>query len=438
MVVRTTKVMKNLAIITISFLLVQCEPIVPQQSTLNKKIIFDNYDYEDFVGISKVVPVENGQIKEIENQVVSLNDNDQLHLTFDLLTDQFENLGAKIYHCNKDWTGSRLRDMEFLSQINNYRITDFDYSVNTVQPYINYRFDIPKPIISGNYIVAVFRRANPDDLILTRRFLVVDSKTNISHTVRVSTTINKREENHQIEFSINYGNIQVNAPAQDISPVILQNHNWKTAISNIPPTLMRINEGYLEYRHLDLKTNFYGWNEYRFADLRTLNVSGRNVGRIVNTGNKIIAPLRLDATRQNVPYTLNFQDINGYFIIQNNDPGESILNADYADVTFALESEPLNGDVYVMGRYNNWRMNDLNRMKYIDQNGRGRYQTTIPLKQGYYEYLYYVESDQLPPYYFEGSHFQTENEYEILVYYRKPGNINDELIGYKKFRSIER
>lgn len=429
--------MKNLAIIAISFLLVQCEPVVPQQSTLNKKIIFDNYDYEDFVGITKVVPIENGQVKTIENQVVSLNDNDQLLLTFDLLTDQFENLSAKIYHCNMDWTQSRLRDMEFLSQINNYRITDFDYSVNTVQPYINYRFSIPKPTLSGNYVVAVFRRANPDDIILTRRFLVVDGKTTIDHTVRVSTTIDRREQNQQIEFSLNYGNLQVNAPAQDISPVILQNHNWNTAITSIPPTLMRVNEGYLEYRHLNLKTNFYGWNEFRFADLRTLNVSGRNVGKIVNTGTTIIAPLKLDGSRKNTTYTQNFQDINGNFIIQNTDPGESALNADYANVTFALKAEPINGNVYVLGRYNNWQLTDLNKMKFEDQNGLGRYETTIQLKQGYYEYLYYVESDELPPYYYEGSHFQAENEYEILVYYRKPGNINDELIGYKKFRSIE-
>ena len=327
--------------------------------------------------------------------------------------------------------------MEFLSQINNYRITDFDYSVNTVQPYINYRFTIPKPILSGNYIVAVFRRANPGDVILTRRFLVVDSKTTIDHTVRVSTTIAKREGNHQIEFSLNYGNLQMNAPAQDISPVILQNHNWNTAITTIRPTLMRVNEGYLEYRHLDLKTNFYGWNEFRFADLRTLNVSGRNVGKIVNTGTKIIAPLKLDGSRQNTTYTQNFQDINGNFIVQNNDPGESTLNADYADVTFALKSDPIDGEIYVWGRYNNWQLTDLNRMSYTNQNGLGRYQTTIPLKQGYYEYLYYVESNELPPYYFEGSHFQAENEYEILVYYRKPGNINDELVGYKRFRSIE-
>ncbi len=430
--------MKNLAIITIALLLVQCEPVVPQQSAISKKIIFDNHDYEAFVGTVKITLVENGQIKELENQVVSLNGTDQLLISFDLLTDQFENLSAKIYHCNKDWNKSVLRDMEFLNQINNYRIIEFDYSVNTVQPYISYQLTLPKPAISGNYIVAIHRRADPNDILLTRRFLVVDANTTIDHTVRISTTIAKRQENHQIEYSINYGNLLVNSPTQDISTVLLQNHNWRTAIKNIPPTLIRANEGYMEFRHLDLKTNFLGWNEFRFADLRTLNVAGRNVGRITNTGSKISAPLKLDGTRGNITYTQNFQDINGNFIIQNNDPGESLLNADYATVTFALKSDEINGKVYVTGQFNNWKLSDENLMLFTNQNGLNRYQTNILLKQGYYEYLYFVDSEELPPYHFEGSHFQAENEYEILVYYRKPGNVNDELVGYKRFRSIER
>lgn len=430
--------MKNLAIITIAFLLVQCEPVVPQQSTQNKKIIFDNYDYEDIVGFSKIMPVKNGQVQELENPIVDLNQSEQLIINFDLLTDQFENLGARIYHCNKDWKKSMLRDMEFLNEINNFRVVEFDYSVNTVQPYINYRFQVPKPFLSGNYILAIFRRANPDDILLTRKFLVVEAGASIDHTVRVSTTINKRELNHQIEYSVNYGNRQVNSPLQDISTILLQNHNWNTALTNIPPTLIQANEGYMEFRHLDLKTNFPGWNEFRFADLRTLNVAGRNVGRISNTGKKISAPLKLDVSRGNITYTQNFQDINGNYIIQNNDPGEGLLNADYADVKFTLKSSKINGDVYVIGRFNDWRKTDINRMKYSNQNGFERYETIISLKQGYYEYLYFVDSPDLQPFHFEGSHFQAENEYEILVYYRKPGNVNDELIGYKRFRSVER
>jgi hypothetical protein len=31
----------------------------------------------------------------------------------------------------------------------------------------------------------------------------------------------------------------------------------------------------------------------------------------------------------------------------------------------------------------------------------------------------------------EGSHFETENDYELLVYYRPPGARWDELVGYR-------
>ena len=427
--------MKNLLIVAISLLFIQCEPVVPQQSTTNKKIVFDNYEYEDFIGFAKIMPLQNGVANELENPIININTGEELLLSFDLLTDKFENLGAKIYHCNKDWNKSMLRDMEFLSQINNFRITEFDYSVNTIQSYINYRFNIPRPTISGNYIISVYRRANPNDILFTRRFLVTEGSTLINHVVRVSTTIDMREKNHQIEYEVNYGDLLVNTPTRDIQTVLLQNHNWNTAIDNIPPTLIRANDGSIDYKHLDLTTNFPGWNEFRFADLRTLSVAGRNVTKINSTINGIDAPLRTDNSRANIPYTLNFQDINGNFIIENNDPGEDLLNADYAEVTFSLESGPINGDVFVVGQFNNWRLTDNNRMKYSSD--RKRYEATIDLKQGYYEYQYFVKSNNHPPYLFEGSHFQAENEYEILVYYRRPGNVHDQLIGYKKFRSIE-
>lgn len=425
--------MKIILIIAISLLVIQCEPVVPQSSTVKKQLLFDDYNYEDIVGNVELVPLVNGQPNSLENPVIILNEPGQLGLTFDILTDQFENLSAKIYHCNKDWTKSGLRDMEFLNEINNYRITDFDYSINTKQPYINYRLNVSKPFISGNYILAVFRRANPSDILFTRKFLVVENTANINHIVRVSTTIAERERNHQLEFGVNYGNLLVNSPTQDISVVLLQNHNWRTAIKDVPPTLIRANQGSMEYQHLDLKTNFPGWNDFRFADLRTFDVAGRNVARITSTDFKYSAILGTDKTRGNITYTQNFNDINGDYMIQTNDVGDVPLNADYATVQFNLKSGRISGDVYVIGRFNNWKLSDENRMNYNTQNGI--YYTNIKLKQGYYDYMYHVENSSLPPYYFEGSHFLSENDYEILVYYRRPGNINDQIVGYKKFKS---
>lgn len=425
--------MKNLLIIPISFLLIQCEPIVPQSSTINKKIFYDDFNYESIVGNVDLAPIRNGVLNTLENPVISLENSDQLAVSFDLLTDQFENLSAKIVHCNKDWTRSQLRDMEFLNEINNYRVTEFDYSVNTTQPYINYRLAVAKPMISGNYILAIFRRANPDDILFTRKFLVVEPKSRIEQLVRMSTTIAKREENHQIEFSINYGNVLVNSPTQDISTMILQNHNWRTSKNNLQPTLIRANEGFLEYRHLDLSANFPAWNDFRFTDIRTLDVAGRNVAKINKTTTTITAFLGADTDRSKRTYTQNFEDINGDYLIQNTDIGDVPLNADYAKLQFQLKAPKINAGVYVTGRFNNWKLLDENRMSYDEANGT--YFTNLFLKQGYYEYMYYVDSPSLQPYHFEGSYFLAENDYEIIVYYRRPGNINDEIIGYKKFKS---
>ena len=44
--------------------------------------------------------------------------------------------------------------------------------------------------------------------------------------------------------------------------------------------------------------------------------------------------------------------------------------------------------------------------------------------------MYVGKSATLPPYYFEGTHFETENEYEILIYYRAFQPQADLLIGY--------
>ena len=56
--------------------------------------------------------------------------------------------------------------------------------------------------------------------------------------------------------------------------------------------------------------------------------------------------------------------------------------------------------------------------------------TSVILKQGWYDYQYFVESKTLPTYYFEGSHFQTENYYDVLVYHRSLQPMADLLVGY--------
>ena len=65
---------------------------------------------------------------------------------------------------------------------------------------------------------------------------------------------------------------------------------------------------------------------------------------------------------------------------------------------------------------------------------RNEYTARILLKQGWYDYQYIVQSPDVPPYVLEGTHFQTENLYEILVYYRPFQPQADLLIGYLRLQ----
>ena len=192
--------------------------------------------------------------------------------------------------------------------------------------------------------------------------------------------------------------------------------------------------GYMEFRSLDLQDNFLGRNEFRFFDMRTLGVTGRNVKRISLLNGQRQVYLRLDSSKGKEVHTQNLRDINGNYILQNTNLSDAFLNLDYANVHFSLKSKRINGAIYVIGRYNNWKLGDENIMRYDETTKR--YNTSILLKQGYYDYSYHVSANA-SSYLLEGSHFQTENDYEILVYYRKSGKVNDELIGYKKFNSME-
>ena len=66
-------------------------------------------------------------------------------------------------------------------------------------------------------------------------------------------------------------------------------------------------------------------------------------------------------------------------------------------------------------------------MKYDEESGGYKHQ--LLLKQGWYNYMYW-SADPLDEQEIERNFFETENLYEIFVYFRAMGSRGDELIGY--------
>ena len=80
-------------------------------------------------------------------------------------------------------------------------------------------------------------------------------------------------------------------------------------------------------------------------------------------------------------------------------------------------------------------LSDRFKMEYDELNGL--YKASVLLKQSYYNYLYVLKDQEgkLDYSFTEGSHFETENDYTILVYHKNVYYGYDELIGISQKNS---
>jgi hypothetical protein len=166
-----------------------------------------------------------------------------------------------------------------------------------------------------------------------------------------------------------------------------------------------------------------------------LNYPGRNVDRVDKTKRPMEVFIQPDKTRNGLPYAV-YDDMNGNFTNDNYDY-RNAASGSYASVFFTLQSPTqIDGDVYLNGAFTNWSLLDDYKMTY-DSIGK-RYLGMAYLKQGWYDYQYVVKSSTLPYDYFEGSFFETRNEYEIFIYYRSFQPQADLLVGYMKLEKNRR
>jgi hypothetical protein len=377
----------------------------------------------------RIYPEGNMPQAALEAAVIGLNDNRNLILEFDEIADDFDYYFVRFVHCNADWSPSGLFDMDILTDYNEFPILDYSFSRNTQIRYVSYRMALPRPKMSGNYAVVVYRNRRKDDVVFSRRIMIADNLVNIGSKVDFSSGVSERDTHQQLGFTIHYPRLDLNNPMQEIKVVLRQNYRWDNAISNLKPFRVQESQKMLDYRGFDLKNNFPGGNEFRFFDLRTLSFQGQNVVKIEKTKDYPMVWLGKDRPRTNLAYAENL-DVNGNFIIENRDLPIGQKDPEYVLVNFLLESEKLNGDVFINGALSNWGADADSKMRYIP--AEGVYKTDLWLKQGWYDYAYHVSTASGVSNILEGDFFQTENVYEVIVYYRPIGGRGDLIIGYQK------
>lgn len=370
--------------------------------------------------------------------MISLNGGQQLKLSFDVIGSNNEYFQYTLIHCDQAWQPTNMQQSLYLKGMSFDNINDFKFSTNTYVKYVHYNLLLPndnmKPTIAGNYIVKVYRNFDETDLVLTRRFMVLNNQTKIAATAKPASLAEYRFTKQELNFTIDYNATLIPNPLQDIKVVILQNNRWDNALRDINPQFA--SNGKLDYNYFD-KTLFSGGNEFRFFDIRNLRQFSLNV-RTKYLDSVYHCLLNTDEPRGSKQY-FQYIDYNGKRIVFNKEGNNTDIDGDYALIQFqlsALANIPASTDVYVIGEFTDWKQKPEYKMTY--NANRERYDLEVPLKQGRYEYMYSLlnnESQKPDESTFEGSHSNTENEYLILVYNHNLQFNYDELIGSTIFSS---
>lgn len=358
-----------------------------------------------------------------------LEDGSFMQLSFDDLNASEDDYYYKVSYHNFDWSDSVLFQNEFLEGLDNIRISDYENSFNTLQRYTHYRLTLPnsstKFRLSGNYMIHVYNRN--DELQFSRKFVYLKPKVIVSADVFRTRDLNYFQTHQNIKFNLTQNNLgSIQNFENNLNVVLIQNDQWSNSISGIQPQFK--NNKILKYRY-DIETSFEGGNEYLFFDTKDLRVTGPNVS-FINLGELYESYLYTDIPRKNSPYSFS-QDINGDFqtrtVIGGQDPE---IEADYSWIYFTLAAsiELPETDIFILSNFNNYEPSEENIMLY--NQALEAYEAKILIKQGFYNYKYYANTNSGWKYnLISGNFFQTENSYKILVYYRAPGEIFDELIG---------
>ena len=357
-------------------------------------------------------------------------------LLFDDLNADESDYYYKIKHFNHDWSLSQLFQNEYLKGYDNLRIDNYNTSFNTLQGFTHYRLELPNENTefqaSGNYLLEIFNAY--DELVFSRRFCLYEEQANVKAAVYRPQNMDRFTTHQSIHFAITPFQGIFRNPEQTVFVHLLQNRQWDSRLEIGKPQYYSGRT--LEYRY-ERPTQFEGGNEYYFFDTKDLRITTPNIS-YTNRAQLYETYLNVNIPRLYENYTYN-PDINGNYEIRNiMRPGDPNTEADYSYVYFSLAADyELNDDeIYIYGSFNNYQLEDSNRMYYNPS--LEIYEGVLLLKQGFYNYKYIIkQNDKLNKNALSGSHSLTENDYLILVYYRNIGAQYDALIGIGMINSFE-
>lgn len=99
-------------------------------------------------------------------------------------------------------------------------------------------------------------------------------------------------------------------------------------------------------------------------------------------------------------------------------------------VHFSLDIDEIaNKEIYVYGAFNDFKTTSENKMNF--NTDTKKYEASILLKQGFYNYTFATKDKKncINTHEINGSFYQTENEYTVLVFYKAFGENYQRVFG---------
>lgn len=355
-------------------------------------------------------------------------------LQFDDLLAEDNDYYYVIEYFDHDWKPSSLYKNEYLSGLDNLRISNHKSSYGTLQRYTHYKLTLPNEntqfLVSGNYMISVFD--TNDELMFRRKFLIYEELASIEAGVFRSRELEQFSTHQTVQFSVNPIGINIRNPNNDLKIILLQNEQWDNAKKLSKPQYIIGQELHFRY---DLPAQFEGGNEFFHFDTKDNRITNPSIS-YVEQEDLYQTYLFTDPERANYPYTFN-PDINGDFIINTVLGEDPDTEADYTQVHFSLAKQYTLRDeeIFLFGKFSNYELNENYRLIYNPS--YEVYERTLLLKQGFYNYKYVWKTEEgLEKNKISGTHAITENQYLILLYIWDVGNQYDALIGVKTLSSF--
>lgn len=370
-------------------------------------------------------------VRNNENVVPIFELGSTFEFQFDDLFGNEANYYYEIIHCDYNWIPSNIPKNEYLQGFDNQRIQNYSNSFNTLQLYSHYNLSIPNQFtqqlrLSGNYILKILN--DDKEVVFSRKFRLYEDIATVPLQIKRARNVSVIEYKHNLDFAIKSSNLTFQNPVKNIKVILIQNGNFNTEIKDIKPQYTIGND--LIYKY-DTETQFWAGNEFLYFENKDIRVANNYVARVDASTDIYNCLLYTNNARKNLPYTL-FQDINGNFAVKNLNAANNDIEADYAWVYFSLSapSYRLDKGIYVSGMFNNYLLSPENKMDYNEK--KGIYEKAILIKQGFTNYHYVIadskgviDNENA----IDGNFYQTENEYNVLVYYRENTGRYDRIIG---------